>query len=117
MKIASRYAGFTPLKYVDIHVVNTSSVINFIIAVAFPFLSEGLKERIHFHRSDMVSLHKIIGKDILPKEYGGEKDLDFRSIYTRLYEAYGCEVTKKKWFYSYKNDQRPFFEKIENVLW
>lgn len=114
MKIASRYAGFTPLKYVEIHVVNTSSICNLLLAVSFPFLSDGLKQRIHFHRSNMRSLHKYVGRDVLPVEYGGEKKLNFRSIYSRLYEAHKCQPTKKRWFYAFREEKNDF--PIENLM-
>lgn len=115
MKIASRYAGFMPLKYVEIHIINTSSICNLLIAVSFPFLSDGLKERIHFHRSNMKSLHKYLGSEVLPKEYGGEKNLNYRAIYSRLYDAYKCQPAKKKWFHAIREEEKDFM-RIENRL-
>uniref|UniRef100_A0A336KUT1 CSON000542 protein n=1 Tax=Culicoides sonorensis TaxID=179676 RepID=A0A336KUT1_CULSO len=104
IKISSRYAGFTPLKYVEIHILNTSPLANVIIAVSFPFLSEGLKERIHFHRANMKSLHKYVGKDCLPREYGGQKKLNFGSIYSKLYKAYNCNPSDR-WFDEIEENQ------------
>lgn len=60
-----------PVKLKEVHVVNISPLIDTIITWVKPFLKEKIKNRIFVH-SDMESLHKMVPKDVLPEEYGGD---------------------------------------------
>ncbi|XP_063697726.1 alpha-tocopherol transfer protein-like [Culicoides brevitarsis] len=118
MKLCSRYCGFVPLRYVEIHLINTSKIANLIISLCFPFLSDGLKERIHFHKSNLESLHKFVGKDVLPMEYGGDKDPDMKGIYRKLYEHFKCTPKNKNWYNNVGKE--PYrvrsFDRVENRM-
>lgn len=59
-----------PVNIKEVHVVNPTSLIDFIIKWVSPFLKEKIRKRIFVH-SDLESLHKAIPKDCLPDEYGG----------------------------------------------
>lgn len=72
---------------IDIHVVNTSFLMNTSIALVFPFLDSKVKEHIHFHNTDWPSLHKHINPEILPQEYGGHvPSLDYVKLRSVLYD-------------------------------
>ncbi|CAH0713572.1 unnamed protein product, partial [Brenthis ino] len=59
-----------PVKLKEVHIVNTSPVIESIINFVKPFLKDKIKNRIFIH-SDMNTLHEHVPKDMLPQEYGG----------------------------------------------
>lgn len=58
-----------------IHMVNQNSFFNMAFAIAKPFINESFSSKIHFHGTDMASMHKFISPEALPKEYGGKLDL------------------------------------------
>ncbi|XP_023952937.2 alpha-tocopherol transfer protein-like [Bicyclus anynana] len=60
-----------------IHVISDSKFLDNALAIVKPMLSAKIASRIHVHNS-YEELHKIIPKEILPKDYGGEE----RSIKT-----------------------------------
>ncbi|XP_073996332.1 alpha-tocopherol transfer protein-like [Rhodnius prolixus] len=60
-----------PVKLKEVHVINTTPMVDTIINFVKPFLKEKIKNRIHVH-PDLESLHKQIPKEILPTEYGGD---------------------------------------------
>lgn len=60
-----------PIRIKGFHVVNEPFFINAIFNVIKQLLTEKLKRRIHFHGSNLKSLHKIIPPEILPNELGG----------------------------------------------
>lgn len=43
-----------------------------VLAVIRPFIRDKIKERFYMHGMNMSSLHRIIAKDVLPSEFGGE---------------------------------------------
>lgn len=76
-----------PLKHTEIHVVNTSHLLDKLISIVKPLLSSRIKQHIHFHSRDWTSLHKFITPDVLPPEYGGQKpEVDFIKSQQYLYD-------------------------------
>lgn len=59
-----------PIKLKEIHIVNTSAVVESLINFIKPFLKDKIKHRIFIH-SNMNTLHEHVPKDMLPREYGG----------------------------------------------
>nr|CAD7456936.1 unnamed protein product [Timema tahoe] len=64
-----------PLRLKHIHNVNQPYIFNLVFAIFKPFLSEKLRNRIHFHGSDWNSLHSYIDPECLPTKYGGLMDI------------------------------------------
>lgn len=64
-----------PLRVKAIHIINQPKIFNVVFALFKPFLREKLKNRIHFHATDRVSLHKHMSPDFLPPVYGGTIDI------------------------------------------
>ena len=60
-----------PLRTYAVHVVNQSPVFQAGYSVVKPFMNKEAKKRLHFHGSDMASLHKHIDPRYLPERYGG----------------------------------------------
>lgn len=60
-----------PVRYKEIHVLNTSRLVDLVVAAFWPFLPTKFKQRISFHHS-LESLHSAVDAKILPVEYGGE---------------------------------------------
>lgn len=89
---SSVFAEVAPLKSYDIHLVNTSPFVYKLAKVVLPFMMQCVKDKIHFHSSDMSTLHELIGKDCLPEQYGGPKgnvinyDESRRNLYKILEE-------------------------------
>ncbi|XP_041971680.1 alpha-tocopherol transfer protein-like [Aricia agestis] len=59
-----------PVKLKEIHIVNTSPLIEKLINIIKPFLKEKIKNRIFIH-SEISSLYEHIPQKMLPEEYGG----------------------------------------------
>uniref|UniRef100_A0A336MUA3 CSON005282 protein n=1 Tax=Culicoides sonorensis TaxID=179676 RepID=A0A336MUA3_CULSO len=106
--LLSRFANLTPLKHLDFHIINTTPFINTLVNLTFPFFSQSLREKIHFHHDNLEQLHEEFGKDFLPEEFGGPKGktLDLEKIYKNLFAAdkyYPKEIWFLKEEYSRKN--------------
>lgn len=62
-----------PLRLKEVHIVKQPFIFKMVWALFKPFIREKLNKRMHFHGSDMTSLHKFLDPDFLPAEYGGNK--------------------------------------------
>ncbi|XP_075147014.1 alpha-tocopherol transfer protein-like [Haematobia irritans] len=60
-----------PVKVKEVHVFNTSPLVDTIFKFVKPFVKEKLISRVTFHK-DLESLYKDVPKDLLPNEYGGK---------------------------------------------
>ncbi|KAK9496934.1 hypothetical protein O3M35_012883 [Rhynocoris fuscipes] len=87
-----------PVKLKEVHVINTTPVVDTIINFVKPFLKEKIKNRIHIH-PDLESLHKQIPKEILPTEYGGEAG-PIAAINDKWLEKM---ISYKEWFAEQEN--------------
>ncbi|XP_026473073.1 alpha-tocopherol transfer protein-like [Ctenocephalides felis] len=64
-----------PVKLKEVHVINTSPLVDTIVNFVKPFLKEKIRQRIHFHgngEEGLQSLYKFIPQEMLPEEYGGK---------------------------------------------
>ena len=87
VKVASAKAELIPLKNLEIHVVNSSSLLNTAINLVFPFLNQAIKDQVYFHYDNYSSLHQHLGQDSLPATYGGLLDnLNFDDLNNFLYK-------------------------------
>ncbi|CAH1380272.1 hypothetical protein MTP99_004274 [Tenebrio molitor] len=59
-----------PVKVKEVHVINATPFVDFIIKWVSPFLKEKIRKRIHVH-PDLDSLFKVVPKDMVPEEFGG----------------------------------------------
>ncbi|KAL9708143.1 hypothetical protein quinque_011661 [Culex quinquefasciatus] len=60
-----------PIRVKAINIVNNAKLFNVMFKVFKPFLGQKWGKRIHFHSSDMGSLHKHIDASCLPTKLGG----------------------------------------------
>lgn len=74
VKVASAKAELLPLRQMEVHVVNSSSLMNTAINLVFPLLSQSIKDQVYFHYQNFPSLHEHLGREILPECYGGMQD-------------------------------------------
>lgn len=87
VKVASTKAELLPLKQMEVHVVNSSSLMNTAINLVFPLLSQSIKDQVFFHYQNFPSLHEHLGRDILPACYGGTQEmLSFEDFNNYLYK-------------------------------
>lgn len=87
VKVASSKAELIPLKNMEVHVVNSSSLMNTAINLVFPFLNQAIKEQVYFHYDNYSSLHDHLGRDSLPAAYGGiVEDLNFDDLNNFLFK-------------------------------
>ncbi|GBP00815.1 Alpha-tocopherol transfer protein-like [Eumeta japonica] len=59
-----------PVKLKEVHVVNTSPLVDIVFNLVKPFLKEKIRNRVYLH-ADLESLYKYVPKEMLPDEYGG----------------------------------------------
>ncbi|XP_045516584.1 alpha-tocopherol transfer protein-like [Pieris brassicae] len=60
-----------PVKLKEIHIINTSPIVERFVTFVKPFLKEKIRKRIFIHR-DLKDLYKYIPQEMLPIEYGGQ---------------------------------------------
>ncbi|XP_075149529.1 clavesin-1-like [Haematobia irritans] len=61
---------------ISLHILNQPSIANNLYKMIRPFISKETDNIIHFHGSNMESLHKFIAPEYLPERYGGTLKLD-----------------------------------------
>lgn len=87
VRLASAFlSGFFPLWVRRIHFVNQPKIFGILMGVVKPFLSDNAKDVLVFHGTNFTELQKEISVDILPKELGGNTDLDNSAIVTAAKE-------------------------------
>lgn len=86
VKVASTKADLLPILKMEVHVVNSSSLMNAAVSLVFPILSQSIKDQIHFHYSNYPSLHEHTGRDILPAEYGGHSEFNAGDLTNYLFK-------------------------------
>lgn len=87
VKVASTKAELIPIKNMEVHVVNSSSLMNTAINLVFPFLNQAIKEQVYFHYHNYSSLHDHLGQESLPVAYGGlAEDISFDDLNNFLYK-------------------------------
>lgn len=78
-----------PMRIKAIHIVNQPKIFQIVFALFKPFLREKLRNRIHFHGTDLAALHKHISPKHLPPVYGGTSQIprvDGPQWYSMLYQ-------------------------------
>lgn len=60
-----------PIKLKEVHIVNTSPLVERIVNFVKPFLKEKIRKRIFIHK-EVKDLYKYIPQEMLPNEYGGQ---------------------------------------------
>jgi len=65
--------GAFPIRFREIHVVNESGMFQAVYTLVRPFLTEKIRKRLQFHGGHRQDLLEGLGKEVLPKEYGGEQ--------------------------------------------
>lgn len=88
-----------PVKVKEVHVINATPLVDFIIKWVSPFLKEKIRKRIHVH-PDMESLFRYVPRDLLPEEFGGTAG----KVHDQM----------NKWLEELKKE-KAWFEKEENV--
>ncbi|XP_072934251.1 alpha-tocopherol transfer protein-like [Epargyreus clarus] len=82
-----------PVKLKEVHIVNTSPIIETVVNLVKPFLKEKIKNRIFIH-TDINTLYEHVPKEMLPAEYGGNSGSinDINEAWVKKMEEY------KDWF-------------------
>ncbi|CAH1397581.1 unnamed protein product [Nezara viridula] len=60
-----------PLKITTVHVINVSPIVTRIYGIIKPFLKQELIQILQFHTDGLGSFHKLVPKELLPRELGG----------------------------------------------
>ncbi|VVC95324.1 unnamed protein product [Leptidea sinapis] len=63
--------GATPARLNSLHLINYTWLLNTFFYIFKKFIPQNAWDRIHFHGSDLKSLHKIVDLECLPARYGG----------------------------------------------
>lgn len=121
VKVASTKADLMPINKMEVHVVNSSSLMNAAVSLVFPMLSQSIKDQIFFHYQNYPSLHEHVGRDILPAEYGGlREEIDYDASIDFLYQ--NSDYLNKVHSYGYtadptltgKDKKKGFFKSKDN---
>lgn len=87
VKVGSTKAELLPLKQMEVHIVNSSSLLNTAVSLVFPLLSQSIKDQVFFHYQNFPSLHEHLGRDVLPVCYGGTQEMcSFEDFNNYLYK-------------------------------
>ncbi|XP_050668072.1 clavesin-1-like [Leptidea sinapis] len=70
-QIVSILGGATPARLNSLHLINYTWLLNTFFYIFKKFIPQNAWDRIHFHGSDLKSLHKIVDLECLPARYGG----------------------------------------------
>ncbi|XP_022908420.2 clavesin-1-like isoform X1 [Onthophagus taurus] len=62
------------------HIVRSSFLLSAAMRVVMPLLPQVIKDRLKFHYNDFDSLQEHIDPECLPKEFGGELDLNYEAL-------------------------------------
>lgn len=60
-----------PLRIKQVHIVNSSSLLDKLMLILRPFLGSKAMKAIHFHAPNTTTLFDFVSKDVLPVEFGG----------------------------------------------
>ena len=121
VKVASTKADLLPIKNMEVHVVNSSSLMNAAVSIVFPMLSKSIKDQVHFHYQNYPSLHEHLGREVLPAEYGGlQENLNYDDLTNYLFKHE--DYLNKSFMYGYtsdpsqnaKNSKKGFFKSKDN---
>ncbi|XP_069698196.1 alpha-tocopherol transfer protein-like [Periplaneta americana] len=86
-RVACIKVATVTIRKIELHVVNTSFLLNASMSLIYPFFDPRVLKHIHFHGEDWPSLHKHINPEILPEEYGGTgPSIDYIEARKILYE-------------------------------
>ncbi|XP_064640509.1 alpha-tocopherol transfer protein-like [Lineus longissimus] len=61
-----------PVRNKAMHTYKTAILFNIIYEVFKLFMKKKLKDRVYNHKDDQESLHRVVPRELLPEEYGGE---------------------------------------------
>lgn len=91
VKVASLKAELIPVKNMEVHIVNSSALMNTAVNIVFPLLNQSIKEQVYFHYQNYESLHEHLGRENLPVSYGGlTEDLNYNDLNNFLYKNEDC---------------------------
>lgn len=87
VKVGSAKAELVPIKNMEIHVINSSTLMNTAVNLVFPFLNQAIKDQVYFHYQNQESLLEHLGKESVPTMYGGLlEDINFDDLNNFLYQ-------------------------------
>lgn len=68
-----------PMKIVESHIINPSAVVHRMFSLFKPFIKQELLDSFFFHQ-DLESLYKRIPRELLPVEWGGNKEISIEEV-------------------------------------
>ncbi|XP_035709918.1 alpha-tocopherol transfer protein isoform X2 [Folsomia candida] len=71
-KLVSIFHSACPVRLKGQHIINEMYLFSVVAKSLLKLLPHKIQNRLHFHSTNMVSLHKFINPDILPKSLGGK---------------------------------------------
>ncbi|KPI98996.1 Alpha-tocopherol transfer protein-like [Papilio xuthus] len=60
-----------PVKLKEVHIINTSPIVERFLTFVKPFLKEKIRKRIFIHK-ELKDLYKYVPQEMMPEEYGGQ---------------------------------------------
>jgi len=69
-----------------IHLCNLNPYVDTVVQLILKVLPEKMQKRFHFHSTGFDTLHEYFPKEMLPPEFGGNKDLDKDEFFNRVME-------------------------------
>jgi hypothetical protein len=80
-----------PIRIVQIHFINCSSIIDKVMALVKPFIKKELLDVIHFHQPNSTALFNFVSRNDLPKDFGGTRETS-----NEFFREWVAKVQEKK---------------------
>ncbi|XP_050513266.1 retinaldehyde-binding protein 1-like isoform X1 [Diabrotica virgifera virgifera] len=87
MNMGLNKLNYLPFKDFMCHVVNQSNILKITTKMIWPLIPESSKKNVRIH-ADCSCLHEYIDPEVLPPEYGGNKEIDYESIHKSYYDKH-----------------------------
>ncbi|KAM7344982.1 alpha-tocopherol transfer protein-like [Cochliomyia hominivorax] len=79
-KLIQFYEKSLPLRIKAIHFINTPSIFHTVVNIMLPIFSEKLRKRIYIYDQNYEDLYKLVPKEYLPIDVGGENGSRFEIV-------------------------------------
>ncbi|XP_077990772.1 alpha-tocopherol transfer protein-like [Glandiceps talaboti] len=78
------FVNALPIRFKGMHYIRQPDILKTIFGMIRPFIPDKLYKRIHFHGKEYGTLHDHVPSSLLPPEYGGSLEFDWKEWFNEL---------------------------------